>query len=61
MPLLLSTETGRYVSQGTRPPLYNAVPLTFVCILRSFMFNVGDDTQRLCMQHHVRLTKLQQD
>ncbi|POM68319.1 Zinc phosphodiesterase ELAC protein 2 [Phytophthora palmivora] len=25
-----------------------------------FLFNVGDGTQRLCMEHHVRLAKLQQ-
>ncbi|KAE8884621.1 hypothetical protein PF005_g18931 [Phytophthora fragariae] len=27
---------------------------------RRFLFNVGDGTQRLCMEHHVRLAKLQQ-
>ncbi|EEY60856.1 zinc phosphodiesterase ELAC protein 2, putative [Phytophthora infestans T30-4] len=26
---------------------------------RRFLFNVGDGTQRLCMEHHVRLAKLQ--
>ncbi|KAL4146207.1 hypothetical protein PRNP1_012077 [Phytophthora ramorum] len=27
---------------------------------RRFLFNVGDGTQRLCMEHHVRLAKLEQ-
>ncbi|KAL3664635.1 hypothetical protein V7S43_010384 [Phytophthora oleae] len=27
---------------------------------KRFLFNVGDGTQRLCMEHHVRLAKLQQ-
>lgn len=27
-------------------------------VLSSFLFNVGDGTQRMCMEHHVRLAKL---
>lgn len=30
-----------------------------LCIINySFLFNVGDGTQRMCMEHHVRLGKL---
>ncbi|KAG7381661.1 Zinc phosphodiesterase ELAC protein 2 [Phytophthora pseudosyringae] len=57
--LLLSTETRRCVCQDAPAALCNAVALTLAWFLRSFLFNVGDGTQRLCMEHHVRLAKLQ--
>jgi ribonuclease Z len=58
--LLLSTETRRYVSSHACASPCNAVPLTASYCARSFLFNVGDGTQRLCMEHHVRLAKLHQ-
>ncbi|TDH67302.1 hypothetical protein CCR75_001673 [Bremia lactucae] len=53
--LLLSTESHRYMPSRLDSTQYH---ISNSCVLSSFLFNVGDGIQRLCMEHHVRLAKL---